>query len=247
MKKIIIALLLSHTATAQKQVTTLEQTWFGYISQFRIADKWSVTADTHLRTKNNFLHDLSASVLRGGIIYHLNNATNLTAGYAYFHYYPADAHAAIAQPEHRPWQQIQWYTQYTRLRLQQRVRLEERFRRKIKDEDELAEGYSFNYRARYQIMLSAPLSKRAFDARTFSIYGGEELLLNFGKQIVYNMLDHNRLHAGITYHVNKRDNLQLGYLNIFQQQSSGVKYRMVHVARIYYYHQIDLRKRKQAD
>ncbi len=69
------------------------------------------------------------------------------------------------------------------------------------------------------------------------------LLLNFGKQIVYNSLDHNRLHAGITYHITGDDNLQLGYLNIFQQQSSGAKYRMVHIIRIYFNHQIDLRKK----
>jgi hypothetical protein len=244
MKKIIIAsFFISQISIAQKQIITQEQTWFGYISQFRIADKWSVTADTHLRTKNNFHQDLSTGVLRAGIIYHLNDAVHLAAGHAFFNAFPADGHAKTSRPEHRPWQQVQWLTRYSKLRLQQRLRLEERFRRKVKDEDELDNGYNFNYRARYQIMLSYPLSKQPFYARTLSLYGGQELLLNFGKQIVYNALDHNRLHLGLTYHFNKDDNLQLGYLNIFQQQSSGVRYRMVHVARIYFHHQFDLRKR----
>lgn len=244
MKKFIALLFITQSAFAQKQVSTFEQTWVGYISQFRLAGKWSITADAHLRTKDKFLKDFSASVARAGFIYHLNDQVNLAAGYAYFHYYPADDHAAVAQPEHRPWQQIQWTIKYPRIRLQQRVRLEQRFRHKIKDEDELAPGYHFNYRARYQIMLAAPLSNHGFAARTFSIYGGEEVLLNFGKQIVFNTLDHNRVHLGLTYHVDEDDNLQIGYLNIFQQQSSGNRYRMVHVARIYYHHMIDLRKKK---
>jgi hypothetical protein len=123
------------------------------------------------------------------------------------------------------------------------VRLEERFRHKIKDENELAPGYKFNYRARYQLMAFFPLSKKGFAPRTLAIYGGEEVLLNFGKEIIFNTLDHNRLHAGIVYHINKDDHLHIGYLNIFQQQSSGNRYRMVHVLRIFFNQQFDFRKK----
>lgn len=231
---------------AQKSVTTYEQTWLGFIHQLRVSDKWTITADVHLRSKDDFFDSLSAGVARAGAIYHLSDAAQFAAGYAYFHYYPADEHSEIAQPEHRPWQQVLWVNNYPRMRLQQRVRLEERFRRKIKDRDELAGGYNFNYRARYQLLLSLPFSKNAFKAKTISVYLGNEILLNFGRQITYNTLDHNRVHAGLTYHVDADDQLQIGYLNIFQQQSSGGRYRMLHVARIFYHHAIDLRKKRAA-
>jgi hypothetical protein len=229
---------------AQKRVVTQQQVWMGYNSQLQLSNKWSITADAHLRTKEHFFTNFSTSVLRAGLIYHVSENINLAAGYAYFHYYPADDHPGIAQPEHRPWQQVQWTNKYPKLRLQQRIRLEERFRRKIKDADELAEGYNFNYRLRFQGMVSFPLSKKAFSANTFALYTGDEVLLNFGKQIIYNTLDHNRLHLGFTYHLKKGNSLQAGYMNIFQQQSSGNRYRAVHVARIYFHHTIDLRRQK---
>jgi len=242
-RTLVLIILFSQTAFAQKGVATLEQTWLGYIGQFRLADKWSITADAHMRSRENFVNSLSAGVLRAGLIYHLSEVAHLAGGYAYFHYYPADDHSGVAQPEHRPWQQVQWVTNYTSFRLQQRIRLEERFRHKLKDENELAPGYKFNFRARYQLMGFLPLSKTHFGTHTFSLYGGEEVLLNFGKEIIYNSFDHNRLHVGIVYHINKDDNLHLGYLNIFQQQSIGNRYRMVHVLRIYYNHGIDLRRK----
>ena len=241
----VIICFIANTAIAQKRVNTYEQTWVGYIHQLRLSDKWGVTADVHLRSKDNFLDSLSTGVIRAGLLYHLSNDAHLAAGYAYFNYFPADDHAEISQPEHRPWQQVQWSTRFDEMRLQQRLRLEERFRKKIKDHDELADGYSFNYRARYQLFLFVPLSKKAFAAKTFSIYGGDEVLLNFGKQVTYNTFDHNRIHFGFTYHADNDDQLQLGYLNIFQQQGSGNRYRMVHVARIYYHHNIDLRNRRK--
>lgn len=231
-------------AKAQKQVATGGQVWMGYINQMRVADKWSVTADAHIRTKDHFFNNFSTGVLRTGAIYHVNENVTASAGYAYFHYYPADDHSGVAQPEHRPYQQVQWITRYSKLRLQQRLRLEERFRRKIKDADELGEGYSFNYRARCQLMLQVPFSKKGLVAKTLSSYVGDEILLNFGKQIVNNTLDHNRIHAGLNYQVDADDQLQVGYMNIFQQQSSGSRYRMIHVIRIYYHHAIDFRKKQ---
>ena len=246
-KQIIwICLLLSVQAVlAQKQTSVQEQAWLGYIQQLRLSNHWGLTFDTHIRSKNNLVDSLSTAVFRGGAIYYLSDQVTLGAGYAYFHFFPADDHSRIYRPEHRPWQQIQWVTNYNRLRLQQRVRLEERFRRRIKNRDEWDEGYVFNYRVRYQWMLSLPLKSISSSGAPFSFYAGQELLLNFGKSITHNAFDHNRFHAGISWHVDEDDQLQLGYLNIFQQQSAGFRYRMIHVARIYYHHNIDLRKKQQ--
>ncbi len=232
---------LAKDAGAQKQFTSQSQIWMGYINQTRLNKRWSVTADVHLRTKDHLIKDFSTSVLRGGIIYHLSEAASLSAGYAYFRYYPADDHQHVAQPEQRPYQQILWQTPAAKFRLQQRLRLEERFRKRILNDYELANDYNFNFRARYQLLVFYPLKGKSSTNR-FSLYGGDEILLNFGKRIVYNTLDHNRIHLGITYHPDKDDQLQLGYLNIFQQQSSGVRYKTVHVIRLYYTHAIDLRR-----
>jgi hypothetical protein len=67
-----------------------------------------------------------------------------------------------------------------------------------------------------------------------------------GKQIVYNYFDQNRLFAGLAYNVNATANIQLGYMNVFQQLPAGNRYRSLHVARIFYFHNIDLRNNRNS-
>jgi len=247
MKKIIawisVAVVKCTAIYAQKQVTHLQQIWPGYVNQTRISDHWGLWLDFHLRTKDDFFKDFSTGIARAGITYHVNDRIRLSTGYAYAHFFPADDHSGVAQPEHRPWQQLYWQTPGKRLRIMNYVRLEERFRRKIKNSEELADGYQFNYRARYNTMLFIPLGKVPFAPNTLSVSLNDEILLNFGKEITYNTFDQNRLLTGFAYHTNERDYLQFGYMNLFQQQASGNRYRMLHVARIYYYHNLDLRKK----
>ncbi len=225
-----------------KQTETVQQIWLGYFNQTRFSKKWGTWTDIHLRTKEDFVKDFSQSILRFGLTYYLNDDSKLTAGYAYVSHYPAEGHENVTQPEHRPWQQFQWHSKYSKLRLMQWFRLEERFRRKVKDDD-LAEGYNFNFRMRYNILFQLPLSQKKFQPNTLSFVVNDEVHVNFGKQIVYNYFDQNRFFLGFAYHTNKTDNLQFGYMNVFQQLAAGNKYRMGHVARIFYFHSLDLRKK----
>ena len=158
-------------------------------------------------------------------------------------YFPADNHPGTSQPEHRLWQQFQWHTKYPRIRLAQYARLEERYRRKIKDEDELAEGYNFNYRFRYNFLAAAAIGKKPFAPGTFSFVVNDEVHVNFGKEIVYNYFDQNRFFVGFAYQTNSTDNLQFGYLNVFQQLAAGNQYKSVDAVRIIYFHNVDLRRK----
>lgn len=241
---ILMILFGSHSIMAQSKITTdVRQIWTGYFNQTRLTDKWGLWADVHLRTKDNYFNNLSQGIVRLGLTYYLNDDAKLTAGYAFVNHFPADNHKNISQPEHRPWQQIQWHTKYPKLKLMQWFRLEERYRRKIKNNDELAEGYNFNFRLRYNILSQFPLNKKRFQPNTFSFVLSNEVFVNFGKQIVYNVYDQNRFFAGFHYHVNKHDNLQFGYMNIYQQLASGNQYRSTHAARVFYFHNLDLRKK----
>lgn len=230
-------------AYGQKQTANIQQFWAAYFNQTRFSDKWGAWADIHLRTREDLFTDLSVGIMRLGLTYYLNDDVKLTAGYAYVNHFPADNHANISMPEHRPWQQIQWHSRFPRLRLMQWVRLEERFRHKIKDDDELADGYNFNYRLRYNFFLALPLSRKAFAPKTFSFVLNDEVHVNMGKEILYNYFDQNRFFAGFAYNVNKHDNLQVGYMNMFQQLAAGNRYRDIHVFRIFYFHNLDLRKK----
>jgi hypothetical protein len=111
---------------AQKQTTQVQQVWAGYFNQTRLSDHWGLSADLHLRTREDFFTELSAGIARVGLTYYVNDHVKLTAGYAYVNHFPADSHSGISQPEHRPWQQVMWHSNSAKLRITQSVRLEER-------------------------------------------------------------------------------------------------------------------------
>jgi hypothetical protein len=123
------------------------------------------------------------------------------------------------------------------------VRLEERYRQRLQNANELDNSFSFNWRVRYNFLMQVPLTKRQFDAKGLSFIFNNEVHLNFGKQIIYNTCDQNRLFVGFSYHTTKSSNIQFGYMNLFTQQASGNVYRLIHVARVYYFHNLDLRKK----
>jgi hypothetical protein len=246
--KIIFSLLLAGPAGIEgfaqtKSTTSVEQLWTGYFNQTRFNKRLGLWMDVQLRTKEDFVNDLSTLIIRPGITYYLNDATKLTAGYAYIRHYPAENHKNVAMPEHRPWQQIQWHTKYPRVRTMQYLRLEERYRRNILNDSTLAKGHNFNFRVRYSFLLQVPLTNRDIRRGDFSFIANDEVHLNFGEKVVYNYFDQNRFFAGFAYHLNPHDNLQFGYMNLFQQQASGNRYRSIHAARIFYFHNLDLRNK----
>ena len=216
--KMLPALLVTIVAMkqvvfAQKQTTHVQQVWLAYFNQSRFSDKWGLWVDLQLRTKEDFVDDLSVGIARIGLTYYLSDNTKLTAGYGYINFFPADNHTNVSQPEHRPWQQIQWHTKHSKIRLMQYLRLEERYRRKILNNDELAEGYNFNYRFRYNFFLAAPIGKKPFVPGTFSFIVNDEVHVNFGKEVVYNYFDQNRFFTGVGYAFTKNITGEIGYMN----------------------------------
>jgi hypothetical protein len=239
----LVAFCLSGTLSfAQKTVTTDEQAWFGVLSQVRFSQRWGAWFDAHLRLRDNFVGDLSQSIVRIGPTYYLTDDVRLTAAYAFVNQFPAEGHENISQPEHRPWQQIQWFMRWPKARLMQSVRMEERFRRKILDDNTLADGCNYNPRIRYNFALFLPLTKKGFNSGGLQFLLNNEVMVNFGKNIVYNHFDQNRFFAGLAYQINPYAQLQGGYMNLYQQLPVGNQFRNQHTIRIFYFHNFDLRK-----
>lgn len=237
----LISILSTATLQAQtKQVNHLQQVWVAHFSQTRLSTKWGIWTDLHARTKDDFFNNYSISIIRFGLTHYLNDNTKLTAGYAYVSAYPADART-VTVPEHRPWQQLQWHTPYNKLRTMQWIRLEERYRRKLLNDSTLGNGYSFNFKLRYNFFLQIPLSAKGIVPGTTSLIFNDELHINFGKEIVNNYFDQNRFFAGLSYQLTKQANIQFGYMNVFQQLAAGNRYNNIQAARVFYIQNIDLR------
>jgi Protein of unknown function (DUF2490) len=227
----------------QKTYVHEEQTWFGVFNQIRLNQRWGFWHDTHFRLKDHYVSVPSQFLFRFGPTWYITDDVRLTVAYNFINHFPEEAHENISRPEHRPFQQIQWYTRYGKTRLMQWVRLDERFRRNILNDNELAAGYTFNWRARYNFALFIPLSKKGLAPRTFQILLNNELMVNFGKNIVYNYFDQNRSFVGMVYQFSKESHLQLGYMYLFQQQAAGNRYRKQNTIRLFYSHNFDLRKK----
>ncbi len=246
MKRSLIVFLLPVLAVdevfAQKRTTHIQQFWAAYFNQTRISERVGTWTDLQLRTREDFFTNMSTSIARVGATYYANNDLKFTLGYGYVtHYFPGDE-GLIGQPEHRPWQQVQWHVNKKKSRVMQYLRLEERYRRKI-EENELGDGYDFNWKLRHNFLLLLPLHANTFAKGTFSVALNNEVHVNFGKEIVNNYFDQNRFFVALTYHVNHKDNIQAGYMNLFQQLPQGNEYRSLHVPRIVYNHNLDLRKK----
>jgi hypothetical protein len=240
-------LFLFTNCFSQKQVTSVQQIWLGNTSQLRFSNHWGLSFDLQVRSREKFYQGLSQVSSRIGAVYYVNELVRVAAGYYFADNIPRDYHKAVFQDEHTGWQQFSWSTKYPRLNINQSFRLEERFRHRVLNEDKLGEGYGFNYRTRYNILMNIGLSRKPFTPHTLAAVFYNEVYLNFGKQIIHNTFDQFRTYAGFNYTITKNANLQFGYLYSFQQLAAGNKYRNLHAARIFYLYNVDLRKKKPAN
>lgn len=241
LKTILVLFLMLGSAScfAQKNIEYDEQTWFGYLNQTRITNRSGIWLDLHLRIGDSFIKQPTLGMIRGGYIFYLNDQNRLAAGYAHITQYAVTGNAPNV-PEHRLWQQIQWFEKKNWLSLMQYARLEERFRRKV-EANELISDYSFNYRVRYAIAFTIPLKGKPGDPHTPFVFVNNEVMINFGSEIVNNYFDQNRFFVGLGYQFTKNLNAHLGYLNVFQQLPTPGTFRHVDAIRLFVFHNLDFR------
>lgn len=246
MRKIVLGfclqILLFDVLAQEKTVTNVEQAWFGYFNQTRFTERSGLWFDPQLRLTDNFVDRAGISILRAGYIYFLNDNVRLTAGYGYITAY-SDSDEVPNIPEHRPWQQIQWFDKRKHFSMMQYVRLEERFRRKSTG-TELLDDYLFTYRFRYNIAFTIPLKAGGVQPKTPFAFVNNEILINAGKKVMNNYFDQNRFFAGIGYQFTPTLNAQVGYLNVFVSQPAPYTFTNVHAIRFFVFHNLDLRKEK---
>lgn len=235
-----ILFLTTSTLVAQnKDIEVRKQTWFAYMNQTRLTSRSGIWLDLHLRLTDDFVNKKSLTITRVGYTYYIADNTRLTIGYAFINQF---GYGSPDVPEHRPWQQLQWIEKKSWFTLSQWIRLEERFRRKVVN-NELSGDYAFNYRVRYNMLLTVPLTKKVLEPKTPFAYINNELHINAGKQIVNNYFDQNRFSVGFGYQFTKQLQAQLGYLYVFQQLPTANRFVEVQGLRLVVNHTLDLRHR----
>ena len=228
--------------TAPKNIHDRTQLWLGFFNQSRYSKRLGSWIDVHYRRTDDFIDKPLQFIIRGAGTYYIKDNFRFMAGYAYARHFPART-VTVTRHEHRPWQQLWWSQKHNGINTQQRLRLEERFISKVSN-NQVVNGFTFHFRLTYNLTLFIPLKGLDIVAKTPFIVISDEIMINMGKRIIYNYFDQNRFFAGFGYQFTNNLNMQLGYMNSFQQEFSGNNYLRNHTIRCFVYHTLDFRKKE---
>jgi len=229
-------------APTEKEVNTQAQFWISINSTVRLTDNWGFMADFHIR-RNNFIIDPSFYFLRLGGVYWLDEkfsfalggallwlATEVNTGYGY----------ALGK---RIYQQILWRNSIKRIVFLQRIRNEQRWQQVLTPENTV-EYIRFTNRVRFLLSGSIQIFN---NKKLPKLVISDEILFHFGKEVVYNTFDQNRIFVGINQSLGKGWKYDFGYMLVFQQKYSGYQYDKNNTLRLFFYYSPDLRKKKSKD
>ena len=233
--------------TAQKEIANQENAWLMYVGNHRISQCLGLHTEYQFRRSDMFQY-WQQSLLRLGVDYHLKSGEQFTAGYAWIKSYPyGEQPIAHINNEHRIWQQFITKSNFYRIELQHRYRLEQRFIENWNTSVEGAHslmGHLYRQRARYRFQITIPLSKREMSDNTLFCVINDEVFLGFGKGIGKNVLDQNRFFTALGWRINAACNIQLGYLNQYIIKNDGINAERNHTLQITVVYNLDCRKKE---
>ncbi len=188
--------------------------WLIYFGNKQVSDKWNWHNEVQYRNYN-FIGDLEQLLLRTGMGYNLtpgNNNVLLGYGFIRSENYIGSTDAKLVVNEHRIYQQYIVKHKLSRLALQHRFRLEERF---VEDD--------FSMRARYFLGLNYGLTNKEIIDNTFYLSVYNELFMHLESE----SFDRNRLYGGLGYKLNSKLKFELGYMNQFFSEGGRDQINMI--------------------
>lgn len=229
--------LMVCTAFSQKKIELNTYTWVSINSNIFLNKHWFIMADMHAR-ENNFFASNSFIFGRAGIGYQVDSKLSFAAGYGNLLLSPSTAGWATKADEHRIYQQVQISSDYKKIKLLQRLRNEQRWQQIIVNDKKTGDP-KFSNRVRYLLSTAVPVFK---NKKLPQLVIADEILLQFGKDIVNNTFDQNRLFFGIKQNLTKDLSFDAGYMNTFQQKSNGSSYVKADVMRLFFYYTLRNKK-----
>ena len=239
---IILFLLFTCNLPAQRtrEVQVQNQFWWSINTNIKIANKWSILADFHNR-RTNFFANTNFFFLRLGAAYKINEQISVASGAGQLWLANRSGATEFFSNETRLYQQLQLGHTIGQSALNNTFRIEERWQQKVVN-GTLTDVYRYSTRFRYQIALNIPVSKKKYVP---SIAIADEILLQAGKDIIYNSFDQNRLFAGIKQQITPTLSFDAGYMLVYQQRLSGYQYNRNHTMRLFFYWKPLLKKKQQ--
>lgn len=242
--RVILFLLLSVLSQAQTDEKNIDHQsilWTRYYNQLLLNEKWSLHSEFDNRL---FLKPVQENlyVVRIQGRYKINDHLETGAGFAYF---SVDTQVPVINPdyntpEYRGQQDLTWKSNVNKVTLTQRFQVEERFIHNA-NKDELLPGTTFFWRFRYRLQGDYTFWKK--EKQLLKAVLSDEIMFNFGKKIIKNTFDQNRIYAAIHLGLNSNLAFELGYLNSFQRRSNGIDYLNRDIIRFSIFHKIKILKK----
>lgn len=229
--------LLASTSFSQKKTEQNTYTWVSINSNIFLNKHWFIMADVHAR-ENKFFASNSFIFGRTGIGYQVDTKLSFAAGYGYLLLSPSTAGWTTKADEHRIYQQVQLSSEYKKIKLLQRLRNEQRWQQIVVNDKKTGDN-KFSNRVRYLLSATIPVFK---NKKMPQLMVADEMMLQFGKDIVNNTFDQNRFFLGIKQNITHNLSFDAGYMNTFQQKSNGSSYVKGNVMRLFFYYTLHPQK-----
>lgn len=224
-----LAVYSQENSVPTKQINHSMHTWTGLLTTHRFSDNWGMTADLIIR-RDEFLKEPGFYFARLGAGYWFSDNISLAMAYGNLWLYRPQLRDKNFILEYRFDQQLVVASSLWKFNVTQRFRIESRWRERVVGDQTV--GRTFSERIRYLYTFRLPISK---NPSVPQLMFSNEILLQFGKQIVNNPLDQIRLFVGIRHSLGKGVAYDLGYFPIFQQTAAGNVYNLNHTIRLLFY------------
>ena len=244
-KAVLLFLLLSQIVVfGQKNKIKQNLVWYGYYNTLIFNEQYSLKSEIQER---HFINPSKQHQLlfRSNLDRKLAGNWSGTFGFTFFLQSPNDPNSEsnLMVPELRPDVGFQNSQKLSLFTIIHRYKVEARFFN-IVEENQLTNKYIFsNFRFRYQLGFDIPIIKKE-EKEKLIVKVKDEILLNVGSKIVKNTFDQNRIYLAVNYAFTPSFALELGYMNWFQQQASGVAFYDRDIIRLSIFQKIILRKNK---
>ena len=212
----ILPFVIAQAATAQTNELT---TWGAWFHTQKFSEHWGAGFDAQFRSSNHVGY-LRNILLRPSASYYFDKDHRLDLGYAYIATNGRTAAGAKTfRPEHRIFEQfIISQKAGTNTGITHRFRLEQRFLGQTATQPDVNAQ-----RFRYFVRAVIPLSKQApFTQGTF-VGLQNEVFANVQNKDKINkhFFDQNRAYAALGYRLNKKVDVEIGYLNQYIKQAEA--------------------------
>ena len=224
---LVLSLQLAFGQSSERETVTQALQWLAITSNIKMTQRLSWVVEGQFRFADDF--DQQQYQARTALDIKINEQFSVVPlGYVYtWNYKYGKQPTAFENNEHRIWQQVFYKHNVNRLKVDHRLRLEERFiqqHHETSDGSVVDDGYVLNQtRLRYRLMARLPLNKSSIEPGTFFASVYDEIFYSWGEHVTYERPDQNRIFAGVGYQFDKKLTLQGGCLYQMLVKSNGAK------------------------